>query len=153
MVLREVHIYLPHEHRPAILAPMFGNMESLNYEQEEAISVADWGDPRVLAAAFRTAMERFARKDRKLRDFKRSDWPAFRASGCRSVQQFENTYHAIFARALNQSELYYEARTKPEGELEIELRVLLNRYASEEEIGRKILRLFHVASMWNLHAV
>jgi len=132
---------------------MYGNMESLNYEQEDAIPVDDWGDPRVLASAFRTAMERFTRKDRNLRDFKRNDWPAFRASGCRSVQQFENAYHPIFAKALNKPELYYEARTRPEGELEIELRVLLNRYASDEEIGRKILRLFQVASMWNLHAV
>ena len=151
-MLREVHIYLPHEQGPAIVAPMYGNMESLNYEQEEAITVAEWGDPRVFAAAFRVGIERFTCKDRKLEDFKRNDWPAFRASGCRSVQQFENAYHAIFAKALNKEELYYEARTRPEGELEIELRVLVNRYASDEEIGRKILRLFHVASMWNLHA-
>jgi len=131
---------------------MYGNMESLNYEQEDAIPVPEWGDPRVLAAAFRAAIERFTRRDRDLKDFKRNDWPAFRASGCRSVQQFENTYHAIFAKALNETELYYEARTRPEGEHEIELRVLLNRYSSDEEIGRKILRLFHVASMWNLYA-
>ena len=152
MVLREVHIYLPHEHGPAVVAPMYGNMESLNYEQEEAIPVTDWGDPRVIAAAFRTAIERFSRKDRNLRDFKRNDWPAFRASGCRSVQEFEGSYHPIFAKALNEAELYYEARTRPEGEHEIELRVLLNRYTSDEENGRKLLRLFHVASMWNLHA-
>jgi len=152
MVLREVHIYLPHEHGPAVVAPMYGNMESLNYEQEEAIPVTDWGDPRVIAAAFRTAIERFSRKDRNLRDFKRNDWPAFRASGCRSVQEFEGSYHPIFAKALNEAELYYEARTRPEGEHEIELRVLLNRYTSDEENERKLLRLFHVASMWNLHA-
>jgi hypothetical protein len=151
-VLREAHIYLPHEHGPAIVAPMYGNMESLDYEQEDAIPVSEWGDPRVLAAAFRAAIERFIRRDRNLKDFKRNDWPAFRASGCRSVQQFESAYHPIFAKALNESELYYEARTRPEGEHEIELRVLLNRYASDEEIGRKILRLFHVASMWNLYA-
>jgi hypothetical protein len=151
-MLREVHIYLPHEQDPAIVAPMYGNMDSLNYEQEEAITVAEWGDPRVLAAAFRVGIERFSRKDRKLEDFKRNDWPAFRVSGCRSIQQFENAYHPIFAKALNKDEFYYEARTKPEGELEIELRVLVNRYASDEEIGRKILRLFHVACMWNLHA-
>jgi hypothetical protein len=152
MILREVHIYLPHEHGAAIVAPMYGNMESLNYEQEDAIAISDWSDPRVLAAAFRVGIERFTRKDRKLEDFKRNDWPAFRASGCRSVQQFENAYHPIFAKALNEAELYYEARTRPEGEHEIELRVLLNRYASDEEIGRKILRLFQVASMWNLYA-
>jgi hypothetical protein len=98
-------------------------------------------------------MERFSRKDRNLRDFRRNDWPAFRASGCPSVQEFENTYHPIFAKALNEAELYYEARTRPEGEHEIELRVLLNRYSPDEELGRKVLRLFHVASMWNLHAV
>jgi hypothetical protein len=149
-VLREVHIYLPHEHGPAVVAPLYFNMESLNYEQEEALIVADWGDPRVLAAAFRVAMQRFTRKDRNLGDFRQTDWPAFRASGCQSVQQFESSYHPIFAKALNEAELYYEARTNPEDEHEIELRVLLNRFGSDEEIGRKILRLFHVASMWNL---
>src|SRR5262249_20283554 len=99
MMLREVHVYLPHEQSPAIIAPMYGNSESLNYEQEEAITVAEWGDPRVLAAAFRVGIERFTCKDRRLEDFKRNDWPAFRASGCRSIQQFENVYHAIFAKA------------------------------------------------------
>ncbi len=119
MVLPEVHIYLPHEQRQAIVAPMYGNMESLNYEQEDAIAVVEWSDPRVLAAAFRVGIERFTCKDRKLEDFKRNDWPAFRASGCRSVQQFEDAYHPIYAKALNEAELYYEARTRPEGEPEI----------------------------------
>ena len=150
-MLREVHIYLPHEQRRAIVAPMYGNMESLNYEQEDAIAVDEWANPRVLAAAFRVGIERFSCKDRKLEDFKRNDWPAFRASGCRSVLQFENAYHPIFAKALNAAELYYETRTRPEGEQEIELRILLNRYASDEEIGRKILRLFQVASRWTLY--
>jgi hypothetical protein len=48
---------------------MYFNMGSLNYEQEESLTVADWGDPRVLAAAFRVAMQRFTRKDRNLGDF------------------------------------------------------------------------------------
>jgi hypothetical protein len=65
------------------------------------------------------------------------------------VREFESRYLQIFVKAANEAELCYVAFAKPLGEEEIELRVTLNRYGSDEEIGRKILRLFDVCSNWN----
>jgi hypothetical protein len=149
---REARIYLPLEKGSAIVAPVYCNMCSLNYEQENPIVVAEWRDPIALASAFRKAIERFARLDRNLRDYKSTDWPTYQASGCRSVRQFESSFQAIYIKAVNEAELYYKARTKPDGEEEIELRVLLNRHGLDVEIGRKVLRLFDVCSKWSEYA-
>lgn len=149
---REARVYLPREKGAAIVAPVHCNMCSLNYEQENPIVVAEWRDPLALASAFRAAIERFTRLDRNLRDYKSTDWPTYRASGSRSVRQFEASYQAIHIKAVNEAELYYEARTKPDGEDEIELRVVLNRHGLDIEIGRKILRLFDVCAKWSTYA-
>ncbi len=145
---REARIYLPREKGSAIVAPVYFNMCSLNYEQENPIVVAEWRDPIALVSAFRTAIERFTFLDRNLREVKLSDWPAYRASGCRSVRQFEGNQF-VYIKAVNEAALFYEARTKPDGEEEIELRIVLNRYGPDVELGQKILRLFDVCSKWS----
>jgi hypothetical protein len=146
--LREARLYLPLKEGLAIVAPIYCNMESLNYEQESPIVVRDWRVPEALASAFRKAIERFERKDRDLRGDKPTDWPAYNASRCRSVRDFKATYQAIFIQAANAEELYYEARTRPAGVEEIELCVGLPRHASDTEIGRKLLHVYEACRQW-----
>jgi hypothetical protein len=148
-MIREARIYLRSEDTPAIVTAVYENKESLPYEQEEALVLPNWGDPISLALALRRSIDRFERRDRNLRGYKRAEWPAYRASNCRSVREFESHYLQIFVRAANESELFYVAHTKPHDEEEIELRVVLNRYGPDEEIGRKIRRLFDACSKWN----
>ena len=146
---RETRIYLPHDKGPAIIAPVYCNMNSLNYEQENPIIVTEWQDPVLLSSAFRAAIQRFTRKDHNLYDYKITEWPAYRASALRSVRLFESSYQPIRVKAVNEAELFYEARTKPREEDDIELCMLLNRYSDDEEIGQKLLHLFTVVRNWN----
>jgi hypothetical protein len=98
----------------------------------------------------------FTVRDRNLRDSKLTDSPAYRASGCRSVRQFKSLYLLIAIRRFNEPGRSYDASAQPRGEDDITLHATFNILHStldpfaNEEIGRKILKLFSACSKWAL---
>jgi hypothetical protein len=143
--LKSAALYLPLKPSTAIAAAYHVNDAGIYYEQEEAITIPNWRDPVELARSVRAALERYSRKDRNLRDSRRSEWPAFRISECRSVKEFESSYQRIKIMAVNQAELFYRASLEPQQTGGLELATLLNRHASDAEFGNPILRLFDVS--------
>ena len=107
-----------------------------------------WRQGSGLAIALRLALERFSPQERNLRGYKRTEWPSYRASKSRSLRAFEAAYICISIQALNEAELFYDAEAYPRGEEDIALHVTLNRYGSNEEIDRKILKLFDACVDW-----
>jgi hypothetical protein len=123
--LRLAHLYLA-ENKPAIIAAMHFNSAGIYYEQKNPLvdESRDWG---VLVLSLRSALDRFSFREANLRAGKKTDWPSYRTSRCRSVRQFEELYLCITVRALNDAELFYDASCQPRGESEITLHVMLNR--------------------------
>jgi hypothetical protein len=144
--LRRAHLYLA-ENRPAIVAPVHFNSAGIYYEQENPLmdESSDWS---ALGASLRVSINRFAFRETNLRDTKKTDWPAFRASGCRSVRQFEDLYLRIDVVAVNEAELFYHASCQPHGEEDIKLQVTLNRYGKDEEVDRLLRKLFKASLRW-----
>jgi hypothetical protein len=147
-MLRRAHIYLGATVKEAIVAALNHNSAGISFEQDGPAVIADWRQAPGLGAALRFALERFSLRERNLRDFKKTEWPSYRASGFRSVREFEATYICISVQALNEAELFYDACAHPSGEEDIALHVTLNRYGPDEEIDRKILRLFNACVDW-----
>ncbi len=147
-VLRSAHIYLGSPSKEAIITALHHNSAGISFEQEGPTVLANWREPQALGVALRTALGRFSLQERNLRDFKRTGWPSYRASHSRSVREFEASYTCIFVRSLNEAELFYDASAQPKGEEDISLHVTLNRYGPDEEMGRKILRLFDACIDW-----
>src|SRR5207245_2738002 len=119
------------------------NSAGISFEQDDPAVITDWRQATGLGPALRFALERFSLQDRNLRDFKKTEWPSYRASRARSVHEFEATYFCIYVQALNEAELFYDACAHPPGEEDVALHVTLNRYGPDEEIDRKIVRLFN----------
>ena len=144
--LRRAHIYLA-ENRPAIIAPVHFNSAGIYYEQENPLldESSDWN---ALCASLRSSIDRFSCREANLRDAKKTDWPAFRASCCRSVRQFEDLYLRIDVCSMNDAELFYNASCHPRGEKDITLQVSLNRYGEDEEIDRLLRKLFKASLCW-----
>jgi hypothetical protein len=105
----------------------------------------DWS---ALIVSLRLALERFSFQEANLRNSKKTDWPSYGASRCRSVRQFEELYLCISVRAVNDAELFYEASCQPRGESDITLHVTLNRYGQDSEICRLLRRLFKESVRW-----
>jgi hypothetical protein len=147
-MLKEAHIYLAEDTKPAIVAAMHHNRDGIRYEQDEAVVVPDWRASGTLVPALRSALQRFSFLDRNLRDSKLSEWGAYRASRCRSVREFQSSYFCISVRPANEAELFYIAEARPLDEDEITLSVTASRH-DDEDIGRRILRLYDVCSRWS----
>ena len=151
-MLRESHIYLPTEKNPAIVVPVYQAGGGFAVEQETCTVLTDWRDPVKLATALLSTLKQFSLKNVDLRSRgKRTDWPVFRASGCKTLREFEATYLCIIVRAVNEAELFYDAYAKPEHEEDITLHATLNPCVLDIEIGRKLLRLYDACQKWSEH--
>jgi hypothetical protein len=147
-MLRRAHIYLGATAKDAIVAALHHNSAGISFEQDGPAVIANWRQAPGLGAALRFALERFSLQERSLRDFKKTEWPSYRASSARSVREFEAAYICVCVQALNEAELFYDARAYPRGEEDIALHVTLDRYGPDEEIDRKIVRLFNACVDW-----
>ena len=145
---RRAHIYLGARVKEAIVAALHHNSAGISFEQDDPAVVADWRQGPGLAAALRLALERFSPQERDLRGYKRTEWPSYRVSNSRSLREFEATYICIGVQALNGAEFFYDAEAYPPGEEDIALHVTLNRYGPDEEIDRKLLKLFNACVDW-----
>ena len=147
-MLRRASIYLGATAKEAIVAALHHNSAGISFEQEGPAVIANWRQAPALGVALRSALERFSPQERNLRDLKKTEWPSYRASGSRSVRMFETTYTCISVQAMNEAELFYDAYARPHGEEDITLHVTLNRHGPDQEIDRKILRLFNACVDW-----
>jgi len=145
--LRFCTIYLA-EGRAAVVAPSHYNLAGILYEQEEVLLVEAWRNDGVLADPLRQALRRFSFRERNLRDAKVKDWPSFRASNCKSVREFESSYLRLEVRAWNAAEAGYDASAGPAGESEISLHITLLLSLADEELSRRIIRLFDACRQW-----
>ena len=148
-MLRQARIYLGATIKEAIVVALHHNNVGISFEQDDPEVVADWCQGPGLAVALRSALERLSPQERDLRGYKTTEWPSYRASKSRSVRAFEAAYNiCISIQALNEAEFFYDAHANPHGEEDITLHVTLNRHGSDEEIERKLLKLFKACVDW-----
>jgi hypothetical protein len=132
---------------------MHFNSAGIYYEQEESLVAGPWRDENTIALALRDALGKFEFREISLRDEKKTDWPALRASKCRSVREFEKEYLKIRVCALNEAELFYDASAQPRTEADISLHVTLNPYGTDLEMGRLLIKLFDACLRWHVDEV
>jgi hypothetical protein len=146
-MIRGARLYFAETAKPAIVAATHRSTDGVWFEQESPELLPNWrDDPAALAAAMFRAIERFSTKNADFRTHKKTVWPAFRASKCRSVNAFELAYDRIFVCSLNDRELFFDAEMSPRGEDNIELHVILSKNPAED--GRRLLRLLHACRRW-----
>jgi hypothetical protein len=144
--LRSAHIYAA-EGKPVIVAPLHFNSAGIRYEQDDPIVVEN-GSWEAVVPHLRDSLRRFSFRESNVHGQKLTDWPSFRASGMRSVREFQNCYLCIQIMAVNDAELFYDAGSQPHGESDITLQVTLNPYGHDEEIGRLLGKLFQSCLRW-----
>jgi hypothetical protein len=135
------------EGKPAIVAPLHFNSAGILYEQENPLIAlnATW---QGVVPSLRDALQRFSFRDANLRDHLLTDWPSYKASGLRTVRQFQSDYHVVQIAAVNEAELFFHASSQPRDEKDVTLNVTLNPYSTDEEIARLLGRLFDACLRW-----
>ena len=145
-MIRGARLYFSEDKKPAIIAALHRSTDGVWFEQESPELLENWRDATALAQTMLRAIERFSIKNTDFRTHKKTDWPAFRASKCRSVNAFERAYDDIFVRSLNDYEVFFDAEMTPRGEDDIVLHVTLTKNIAED--GRRLLRLLHAYRRW-----
>jgi hypothetical protein len=89
------HVYLSHSGRGVVLAAVAVNDAGIRYEPDFAILLPPSSSPARIGQAVADVLSKYSHKDRNLRDHKKTDWPAFRASGLKSVRAFEQDFSYV----------------------------------------------------------
>jgi hypothetical protein len=133
--VRACTVYLAPGQGVALVAALF-NHAGLFAEQPEGVARCERGDPAALGAAVRAALAACRYEPVfDYRDRKRTDWPAFRQSGCRSVRAFEESYVPIGIQGVNDANLSYAVASPPFGRFGLRLEATLDGHAPETELG------------------
>ena len=77
---------------------------------------------------------------------KRNDWPAFQASGYRTVKSFEADFVRFLVRGVNESNLFFEVQGPEIGDHSLRISITINAFADEGEFGLAlayVLEKFH----------
>lgn len=111
------------------------------YYEQAAPAVIEVREPADLGVAFRTAFDAFSVRDRDMSSMKKSDWPAYIASGLRSMKAFEREYIAIQCLGLNPSNAVVRACRLHPADPAMELSITFNPLSDADEIGVALLRL------------
>ena len=138
-----VHLYFSDD--SVIVAAIHQNPDGIYYEQEMPLVISGQPTPEKLGAAFQRGLESFSVQGKDLKDEKRSDWPAFRVSGARSVKEFERSFRPMHCYALNPSNAVVRASIQHPTQEGIELSISFNPLLAPEAIGEKLLQLAHAA--------
>ena len=126
-----------------IVAAMHRSNAGIHYEQADPV-VVEVRQPADLGAAFRTAFDAFSLRDRDLSTSKKSDWPAYIASGLSSMKAFEREYTTILCEGLNASNAVVRASRVYPRDPEMALSISFNPLLDAGEIGAMLLRLARV---------
>lgn len=133
-------LYFLPSSKKLVLAPMYRNFESLDYEQEktEVVPIDGPISFEELGRHAREALLRCERKDRNLRGYKASEWPAYRASGMKSIRQFEKTCYRVEITTLP---CFIEVKGVPPLSKDIHLGGYVSIAAEAADLGSLILRI------------
>lgn len=129
-----------------IVAATHRNLAGIYFEQAGGtVRMAGVPSAHELGQAFQAAFRSFSMMEADLRNAKGTDWPAFKASGARSIRQFNDTFRTVSCYSLNPSNAIVRASTPHARNSEIELSTSFNPLMSAEIIGAQLLRLLEVA--------
>lgn len=121
-----------------IVAPRHATPDGIYYEQESPVVISPISAVRV-GAAVKKAFDAFSVRAKDLRDAKRSDWPAFHASGCQSMRQFAAEFESVSVEYLNPSGMFARAEIGLRGDDDFAVSTTFNPQLPDESVGRSVL--------------
>lgn len=141
---RVVSIYI--SPKTAIVAPKYGS-SALTWEQESPTVLPSGYDSLSLGSAVKKSLELFAtRNPPNFRNHRIADWPAYRASNCRSGKAFQREFVHIQIRCEADMNTAGEAEVLKNEPTGIKTSVPIGPKDSDAELGEKLIELARLAT-------
>jgi len=137
-------LFFGRESHVALVAPMHVNQDGIGYEQETVRVLAAGYSPTDLGEALKQALSTFSERPRDLRLQKRSEWPAFQASGLSSIARFKREFLPVVVEYLNESGGVARAEASLSDEDDIRVCCSFNPRLPGEDIGARLAALLRV---------
>jgi hypothetical protein len=125
----------------AIVAARHATTDGILYEQENVSLLATGYSASDLGAAVKKAFTEFSVRAKDLRNAKKSDWAAFKASDCDSMKKFEAEFSRIDVAYLNPSGAVARAELRFPSDKDFGVFASFNPRLPDEEIGKSIVGL------------
>lgn len=128
-----------------IVVPMHRSSTGVHFEQNGVAVLAASATPDQLGDAFSRAFAAFSVVPYGVPFARRSDWPAFKASGYRSMKEFERCYVPMLCASLNASNAVVRACVPHPSEADLEVAWHFNPVLAAGAVGEGLLRLVRTA--------
>lgn len=137
MMPRYAHAYIPLDADPFIFATTAVNDAGIRYEPGPTTVVPLSASAAEIGSAAIETLAQHSRTDRNLRDLKKTEWPAYLASGLKAVKHFERGFAFV---AIEENQLGIKmTRFENNGAMEDNVNVPSPPYG--EAVGSALLRL------------
>jgi len=125
---RACNVYCQPDADQVIIAAVY-NHGGLMAEKPGGATIVKFSDSARLHEAVRAALEACEyEEDFNYSDHKKSDWPAYRASGYKTIKRFEAEFIRLLVKGVNEKNLYYDVTTPKFGEFGLHLTITVNAY-------------------------
>jgi hypothetical protein len=138
--IRAVNVYLPLEGADALVV-LVDEQDGAWVERPGGGVRLSAPDLQQLGAAVKGAFVQSQRREGPIQGIKRSEWPAYQASGVKTLKAFERDWVAHTLHGANTANIIMEVRSPPFAN-EVSLTSSINPLLEDETVGRW-LRDFH----------
>jgi hypothetical protein len=142
-VSHHASVFVHREGTKAIVVTMhYNGSGGVLIEDDAPVVLTEPLDTPDLGAALTKALRATqVRRARNLRDRKLTEWPAFRASGVRSVRGFERDFIHLQARGANEANLIYIVEGSPSAD-DLAVSASIASHAEPLEVTSQCLRVW-----------
>jgi hypothetical protein len=130
------NVYCRPESDQVIVASVY-NHGGLMAEKPGGASIASFSDTSALNSAICASIDG-CQYEENFNYFgqKRSDWPAFQASGYKTIKRFEAEFIRLLIKGVNEKNLFYDVASPEFGEFGLHLTITVNPYT--ENFGEAV---------------
>ncbi len=126
----------------AIAVTMHMNQHDIWHEDDAPTVLNKPFTAEDLGNAIAEAMRKTDRRTRNARDSKLSDWPAYKASGERTVRKFEESFIVISIEGANAANLIAVITGDPEKDAILQVRGTISTSVVPAELGERVLQVY-----------
>jgi hypothetical protein len=141
---RQARVFIEREGSRSIVVTVHHNQDSVLCEGLTP-AVLDNASDAALGEATHNALKATARIVHDLRSVKASDWPAYKASGKRSIRSFEKDFVAIRISGANEHNVVYELECLLDHDPELSVTSRMSNNATADEVGQRLRKMFLAA--------
>jgi hypothetical protein len=125
---RACNVYCQPDADQVIVAAVY-NHGGLMAEKPGGTTVAGFSNSVKLHDAVHAALEACEYEENlNYSDQKKSDWPAYQASGYKTMKRFEAEFIRLLVKGANEKNLFYDVTTPEFGQLGLHLTITVNAY-------------------------